>query len=164
MTPVEQEVYSLMGISPLILVDKEFKDPKSVIVSVKLAGEREAENPETSATPEISLTPTLEAEVAPVEATETSEEVSELSENRSLVRRRRRSTTSEVSQEINQEVSVPVSFTPEPITTETPVFLGEFIPLETPVSAEVTEEPQIEPETAVLRRRRRRSSATVDES
>ncbi len=84
-------------------------------------------------------------------------------ENRSLVRRRRRSTTSEVSQEINQEASPPVTFTPEPITTETPVFLGEVIPLETPVSAEVTEEPQIEAETAVLRRRRR-SSATVDES
>jgi len=149
-----------MGISLLILVDKEFKDPKSVIVSVKLPGEREAENPETSATPEISLTPTPEAEVAPVEGMETGEEA----ENRSLVRRRRRSTTSEVSQEINQEASPPVSFTPEPIGTETPVFLGEVIPLETPVSAEVTEEPQVEAETAVLRRRRRRSSATVDES
>jgi len=164
MTPVEQEVYSLMGISPLILVDKEFKDPKSVIVSVKLPGEREAENPETAATPEISLTPTLEAEdtaaTAPIEATETGEEA----ENRSLVRRRRRSTTSEVSQEINQEASPPASFTPEPIAPETPVFLGEVIPLETPVSAEVTEEPQVEAETAVLRRRRRRSSATVDES
>jgi ribonuclease E len=34
---------------------------------VKLPGEREAENPETSATPEISLTPTPEAEVAPRE-------------------------------------------------------------------------------------------------
>jgi ribonuclease E len=164
MTPVEQEVYSLMGISPLILVDKEFKDPKSVIVSVKLPGEREAENPETAATPEISLTPTLEAEdtaaTAPIEATETGEEA----ENRSLVRRRRRPTTSEVSQEINQEASAPASFTPEPIAPETPVFLGEVIPLETPVSAEVTEEPQVEAETAVLRRRRRRSSATVDES
>ncbi|MFN7338169.1 MAG: ribonuclease E/G, partial [bacterium] len=160
MTPVEQEVYSLMGISPLILVDKEFKDPKSVIVSVKLAGEREAENPEMLATPEISLTPTLEVEDTPVEATETGEEA----ENRSLVRRRRRSTTSEVSQEINQEASPPVTFMPEPITPETPVFLGEVIPFETPVSAEVTEEPQLEAETAVLGRRRRRSSATADES
>jgi ribonuclease E len=165
MTEVEQEVYSLMGISPLILVDKEFKDPKSVIVSVKLAGEREAENPETpAATPEISLTPTPEVEdtaaAAPIEATETGEEA----ENRPLVRRRRRSTTSEVSQEIDQEASVPVTFTPEPIAPETPVFLGEVIPLETQVSAEVTEEPQVEAETTVLRRRRRRSSATADES
>jgi len=141
-------------------VDKEFKEPKSVIVSVKLAGEREAENPEMLANPEISLTPTLEAEDTPVEATETGEEA----ENRSLVRRRRRSTTSEVGQEISQEVSPPETFTPEPLTPETPVFPSEVIPLETPVSAEVTEEPQLEAETAVLRRRRRRSSATVDES
>ena len=35
MTPVEQEVYALMGISPLIRVEQEFKDPKSVLVSVK---------------------------------------------------------------------------------------------------------------------------------
>jgi ribonuclease E len=57
-----------------------------------------------------------------------------------------------------------VTFTPEPIAPETPVFLGEVIPLETQVSAEVTEEPQVEAETTVLRRRRRRSSATADES
>ena len=35
MTPTEQNVYALMGISPLVRVDQEFKDPKSVLVSVK---------------------------------------------------------------------------------------------------------------------------------
>jgi ribonuclease E len=161
MTPVEQEVYSLMGISPLILVDKEFKDPKSVIVSVKLAGEREVENPETSAIPEISLIPTPEAEVAPVEGMETGEEA----ENRPLVRRRRRPTTGEVGQEISQEASPPVTFTPEPITPETSSFSRRSHSFRDPVSAEVTEERQIEAETTVLRRRRRRrSSATADES
>ncbi|EAZ94159.1 Rne/Rng family ribonuclease [Crocosphaera chwakensis] len=35
MTPLEQDVYALMGISPLVRLDKEFKDPKSVVVSVK---------------------------------------------------------------------------------------------------------------------------------
>ncbi|MGB5594751.1 MAG: Rne/Rng family ribonuclease [Crocosphaera sp.] len=35
MTPVEQDVYALMGISPLVRVEQEFKDPKSVLVSVK---------------------------------------------------------------------------------------------------------------------------------
>lgn len=35
MTPVEQDIYALMGISPLVRLDKEFKDPKSVVVSVK---------------------------------------------------------------------------------------------------------------------------------
>ncbi|MGK7954051.1 MAG: Rne/Rng family ribonuclease [Crocosphaera sp.] len=35
MTPVEQDVYALMGISPLVRLEQEFKDPKSVLVSVK---------------------------------------------------------------------------------------------------------------------------------
>ncbi|MDJ0509672.1 MAG: Rne/Rng family ribonuclease [Crocosphaera sp.] len=35
MTPVEQDLYALMGISPLVRLDQEFKDPKSVLVSVK---------------------------------------------------------------------------------------------------------------------------------
>jgi ribonuclease E len=35
MTPVEQDVYALMGISPLVRVEQEFKDPKSVLISVK---------------------------------------------------------------------------------------------------------------------------------
>lgn len=39
MTPLEQDVYSRMGISPLVLVNREFKDPKSVVVSVKLPGD-----------------------------------------------------------------------------------------------------------------------------
>jgi ribonuclease E len=35
MTELEQEVYALMGISPLVKLDQEFKDPKSVIVLIK---------------------------------------------------------------------------------------------------------------------------------
>lgn len=171
MTPVEQEVYSLMGISPLILVDKEFKDPKSVIVSVKMAGETEAdpaaENLETTFIPEIIAPPPMEAEatpVAPVEEPETSEEGGE---NRPLVRRRRRSTSGEASPEISPEIgteaTTEVTFTPEPIAPETPVFLSEVIPLETGENAEVTEE-QAEADTSVVRRRRRRSSSTADDS
>lgn len=34
MTPEEQEVYALMGISPLVLANREVKDPKSVVVSI----------------------------------------------------------------------------------------------------------------------------------
>ncbi|MDX2213628.1 MAG: Rne/Rng family ribonuclease [Oculatellaceae cyanobacterium bins.114] len=39
MTPDEQEVYALMGISPLILTTESVKDPKSVVVKVALPGE-----------------------------------------------------------------------------------------------------------------------------
>ncbi|NDJ17017.1 Rne/Rng family ribonuclease [Myxacorys almedinensis] len=39
MTPEEQDVYAWMGVSPLILTDRELKNPKSAIVAVTLPGE-----------------------------------------------------------------------------------------------------------------------------
>jgi ribonuclease E len=39
MTPEEQDVYALMGISPLVRLNREVKNPKSVILSVVLPGE-----------------------------------------------------------------------------------------------------------------------------
>jgi ribonuclease E len=34
MTPLEQEIYALMGVSPLVRIERDVKDPKSVLVSV----------------------------------------------------------------------------------------------------------------------------------
>jgi ribonuclease E len=45
MTPEEQDVYALMGISPLVLANREIKNPKSAIISVITPGEP-APNPE----------------------------------------------------------------------------------------------------------------------
>ena len=39
MTEFEQEIYALMGISPLVRLEREFKDPKSVLVYVNKPGE-----------------------------------------------------------------------------------------------------------------------------
>ncbi len=39
MSPLEQEMYALMGVSPLIRLDKEFKDPKSVLIEIAVPGE-----------------------------------------------------------------------------------------------------------------------------
>lgn len=39
MIPLEQDIYALMGVSPLVRLDREFKDANSAIVSVKLPGE-----------------------------------------------------------------------------------------------------------------------------
>ncbi len=39
MTPEEQEVYAHMGISPLVLLDREVKDLRNAIISVALPGE-----------------------------------------------------------------------------------------------------------------------------
>lgn len=39
MTPEEQDIYALMGISPLVRLNREIKNPRSVILSVVLPGE-----------------------------------------------------------------------------------------------------------------------------
>jgi ribonuclease E len=39
MSPEEQDVYALMGISPLVRLNRQIKNPKSVILSVVLPGE-----------------------------------------------------------------------------------------------------------------------------
>ncbi|PZU96508.1 MAG: ribonuclease E/G [Pseudanabaena sp.] len=39
MTEEEQDVYSLIGVSPLVLIDREPKDPRNVIVTVALPGQ-----------------------------------------------------------------------------------------------------------------------------
>jgi ribonuclease E len=49
MSPEEQDVYALMGISPLVRLNREIRNPKSVILSVVLpgeAGQTEEENEE----------------------------------------------------------------------------------------------------------------------
>ncbi len=49
MTTLQQEIYAQIGVSPLVLVqEQEFKEPQSVIVSVKLPGESRQEIPEDS--------------------------------------------------------------------------------------------------------------------
>lgn len=42
MTPLEQELYALMGVSPLIRIEQEFKNPRSVIVTINSEQEQEA--------------------------------------------------------------------------------------------------------------------------
>ena len=43
MSDLEQEIYALMGVSPLIRLDRELKDPKSYVVKIKKPGEVEEE-------------------------------------------------------------------------------------------------------------------------
>lgn len=52
MSDLEQDVYSEMGISPLILLEREFKDPRTVVVSVK-PKETSADNSLKDAAPPI---------------------------------------------------------------------------------------------------------------
>ncbi|NJK58100.1 MAG: Rne/Rng family ribonuclease [Pleurocapsa sp. SU_5_0] len=50
MNDLEQEIYALMGISPLVYADQASSDPKSVLVYVKKPGEELAENDLETAT------------------------------------------------------------------------------------------------------------------
>ncbi len=43
MTDLEQDIYALMGVSPLVMTDNPLEDTKSAIVSVKLPGEPDPE-------------------------------------------------------------------------------------------------------------------------
>lgn len=48
MTPDEQNIYAMMGISPLVLSSESVKDTKSVLISVTLPGERPTTPPTVS--------------------------------------------------------------------------------------------------------------------
>lgn len=72
MTPDEQDVYALMGVSPLVRLNREIKHPKSVILSVVLPGE----SPETETSDETLEESHIEAPTESFESDET--ELSEL--------------------------------------------------------------------------------------
>ena len=55
MADLEQEIYALMGISPLVYADQKLKDPKSVLVYVKKPGEELVDESENSNTASQSL-------------------------------------------------------------------------------------------------------------
>jgi ribonuclease E len=68
MTPEEQDVYALMGISPLVLTTESIKDPKSTIVSVTLPGQSSrVGNGSTFSMPDLSpnKTPEVTADADP---------------------------------------------------------------------------------------------------
>jgi ribonuclease E len=62
MTPEEQEIYAVMGVSPLVRLDREVKNPKSAIVQVVLPGQApslpQAENGTIAPAPEVVTIPT----------------------------------------------------------------------------------------------------------
>ncbi|MCC0175694.1 Rne/Rng family ribonuclease [Waterburya agarophytonicola K14] len=57
MGELEQEIYALMGVSPLVYADRESSDPKSVLVYVKKPGEELSELETTKASEEVLEAP-----------------------------------------------------------------------------------------------------------
>jgi ribonuclease E len=94
MTPLEQDIYALMGISPLVRVEREVKNPKAVVVNVKDPDEGNETAAEPAkreeivaqpATPSpVTTTAVLSQAKADTEAQETEDE------SRPTIRRRRR--------------------------------------------------------------------------
>jgi ribonuclease E len=67
MTTEEQEVYALMGISPLVLINREVKDARSAIVSVALPGTVQKVAPTTLGTVESVIEPDISEPEIPIE-------------------------------------------------------------------------------------------------
>jgi ribonuclease E len=132
MTDYERDVYALMGVSPLIKLERDLKEFRGAIVKIVAIGEAPVET----------------AVEEPVEAIELEPEVMEKVE----VRGRGRSKKFEPIVPKNEESS-DLAFE---IIEDTPVVSEE--PITSPVEGDSNEE-ELEGSTAVTRRRRRRSSA-----
>ncbi len=132
MGELEQEIYALMGVSPLIYAEKELTDPKSVLVYVKKPGEELPELEEKTDSAEETLT---EADKKP--------------------KTRGRKAKSETKIEPIVEESTDVELDEESVDTELET---EAIP----ESVEPEPEPEAEESTTKVRRRRRRRSSAEE--
>jgi ribonuclease E len=167
MTLDEQEVYSWMGISPLVLTTQEVKNPRNIYIAVTLPGE---EPP----TPPMMTTATLEGNAAdideeqfdapeppdnssaPVESTFEPEPSPEEPPSRRLIRRRERQ-DEPVEPSVTKLPEVGLSKVSD-LPSIKPV-VREQLEIALPVATE--DEPEDEESSGpVVRRRRRRSSAT----
>ena len=135
MGELEQEIYALMGISPLVYAEKESTDPKSVSVYVKKPGEElpEPENQETS------------TEETPAESN-------------SKPKTRGRKAKSKIKLESEAEVGTE-TITEKPNDNPEPVAEIPSDSKSEPETEVASESDSKEPATKVRRRRRRRSSA-----
>ena len=161
MTPEEQSVFAVMGISPLVLSPQEVKDAKNTIVQVVLPGEKAPEEkaPEESNEP-VAVT---EAEVTPTEPVVTA---SSSAEAPILVKRSR---SSKAAAAVTETAPVPDAEVID-LAADEPVAAPAAVPDPTPVAQ--VEEPTVtteaveseDPKPTTRRRRRRRSSASDEDA
>jgi len=110
MTPEEQDIFALMGISPLIKLEQEVKNPKSVIINIVQPGQTPTIPTEITPEPVAKVTPSVEvntpkvklesksvsvAATEPIKLTETMEESEVNAASTANRRRRRRSSASD---------------------------------------------------------------------
>jgi ribonuclease E len=145
MSPEEQDVFAWMGVSPLVLVDREIKNPKSAIISVALPGQSPNNDSQTQLVEEVSGSVATVVDETTVNPVAESEELESELDNAPNRRRRRRNSIASTTPE---EEPVMPSEVPELTIVEAPV---------ESTAVETTED------GTANRRRRRRSSATVTE-
>jgi ribonuclease E len=145
MTPLEQDVYALMGVSPLVRLDREFKDPKSVIVTVRSPGEPEVipDIPEKTA-------PSLRKEI-PM----SSNDFSDLAETNGKEDEKEWMTA--IAEESNSNHFTNYTNPDQEIESAPEVLFDTNAQDVEPIQE--SEDKQEDPEQPVIRRRRRRSSA-----
>ena len=175
MTAEEQEVYALMGVSPLVLTDRSVKNPKNAIVSVTLPGA--APNKPPFEQLEFEFEPTAPAEnaqerdyypeISVVEPVFSEDDEAQIY-GESLIDQtddfERMEEPSHVMDESYEpiELNEPLeSYGPielnKPLESYGPIELNEPLEANEPIERSEPEEP------AINRRRRRRSSAVLDE-
>ena len=175
MTPEEQDVYALMGVSPLVLTDRSVKNPKNAIVSVTLPGA--APNKPPFEQLEFEFEPTAPAENAQerdyypemsvVEPVFSEDDEAQIYGESSIDQTDDFEPMEELSHVMDEsyepiELNEPIeSYDPielnKPIESYGPIELNEPIEVNEPIERSEPEEP------AINRRRRRRSSAVLDE-
>lgn len=176
MTAEEQEVYALMGVSPLVLTDRSVKNPKNAIVSVSLPGA--APNKPPFEQLEFEFEPTAPAQNAQerdyypersvVEPVFSEDDEAQIY-GESLIDQTDDFERMEEPSHVMDESYEPIELS-EPIESYEPIELNK--PIESYGLIELNE-PMIEvnepiersepEEPAINRRRRRRSSAVLDE-
>ncbi|MGL5061145.1 MAG: Rne/Rng family ribonuclease [Microcoleus sp.] len=167
MTAEEQDVYALMGVSPLVLADRLPKNPKNAIVSVTLPGGVPSKPPFEQ----------LELEFAPTPVPQEVEEPDDYYSEMPVAENVEPEYFDEEEADIYDESPLseaedlePVSFEPsvselpfdsiEPTEFSEP---GEFGEPGEPIEFTEVPAPSEPEEPAINRRRRRRSSALLDE-
>jgi ribonuclease E len=163
MTPEEQSVYALIGVSPLVKVEGgDKKDLRSTIVRVLSPGEMRIEldkapEPESAAAPQVVAVTTVEAIAEPSEPVEN---------KRRIIRK---PTVQDISNLVVETATPTTTPTLKPTivpTTVPPV----IAPVETNAPEEIEDEQNdpeilqaIESDQKIVRRRRRRRSSATDE-
>ncbi|MEL7067864.1 MAG: Rne/Rng family ribonuclease [Cyanobacteria bacterium J06581_3] len=183
----EQQVYAVMGISPLVYSEQAVENPQNAVVSVVLPGEAEAflekakaaaaaarENKRVIETPahiKEADGKDIEAMSQPEESAEPETGEESESAKSAPVRRRRRSSTANADKQGSSSVAAPItksnqekadgSPTPEVADTKTAdTEVANAAPTGTDPSSESGAEEKPDSNKKVVRRRRRRSSAS----